>query len=69
MTLDLTDYRLSTEFDKEFIEQYEKVINSEDIKNEEEIKIESNNTPSYVGMEFGMPRDEHEDLQFAVVKK
>ena len=32
------------------------------------MKPESSNAPSYVGIEFGMPRDEHEDLQFAKVK-
>ena len=67
--IDLTDYRLSTEFDKEFIEQYDRVINSEDIEKKEEVKSESVNAPSYVGMEFGMLKDDHENLQFAKVKK
>ena len=29
----------------------------------------TSNAPSYVGMEFGLPRDDFEELQFAKVKK
>ena len=65
--IDLTDYRLSTEADKEFIEEYSKVISSEDMKDSDD--SETNNAPSYLGMEFGMPRDSHEHLQFAKVMK
>lgn len=67
-----TDHRLSTEADKEFIEEYSNVINNEDIKEtdeDEEMKQGKEdvtfNAPSYVGMEFGLPRDDFEELQFA----
>ena len=56
-------WRLSLQSDPEFLQEYNKVIESEDVPHQE--KIDEKEFPSYVGMELGLPRGQDNELSFA----
>ena len=68
-----TDWRLSMTSDKEFLEDYAKVIDSEHIPEQDSInpdnKKQESEPVNYVHMEIGLPRGPDGELQFARVKR
>lgn len=61
-----SDNKLSLTNDKEFIEEYSKVIKIYNVKEEE---MDDNLPENYVNMELSMPRGEDDQLQFGTVKR
>ena len=68
-----TDWRLSMTSDKEFLEDYARVIDSDHILEQDSITLDNKKQESepvnYVGMEIGLPREVDDELHFAKVKR
>ena len=61
------DTQLSLEQDKEFLEEYSKVIDSQDIPEQDDLKDSGDSY--YLNMEIALPRGPDNELHFAKVKK
>jgi PAS domain-containing protein len=55
--------------DEEFLEEFKRVINNDEIIEEDDSRNEPDPEESYVGMELGMRSNEEEEMQYARVKR
>ena len=65
--IDFNNQRLSLKSDPDFLEECSKVVDSKDVKDQDE--IDTAESPSYLGMEIRLPRGTDGELEHATVKR